>query len=359
MYEIRLAMLRKGISDAGLDAMLIMSDSNRFYMSGFHGSNGLLYISSDDALLFTDFRYTEQASKQAPAFEIILAGQQGLFASCVEHLGDELGEKLGVEKVHLTLFQYEKMQEQLDGESELVPVEKMVENVRRVKAPAEIDLIKKAQSISETAYYDLLGTLTPEMTEAEAALELEFIMRRNGSGPMGFDVIVGAGPNAALPHHYPDDTKLGVGRSIVIDFGATYGWYNSDTTRTVFLGSAPDDMKQIYNIVREAQQLACDALDKGKTGFEIDELTRKYISERGHGEHFGHGLGHGVGVDVHEAPTLSPKSEDTLVPYNIFSVEPGIYIPNLGGVRIEDVCWIKPDGGYENITTLPKDLVIL
>ena len=359
MLVERIEKLRNRIADADLDGMLIFSDSNRFYISGFHGSNGLLYIDGKCAKLFTDFRYTEQARDQAPYHDVIQAGKDGLFACCTDNLECNLGHRLGFEKAHVTLAQYEKMKDIFEGKAELFPVELIVEKIRKVKNPDEIKLIKKAQFISEKAFIEWLNILTPEMTEAQAALELEIGMRREGSGPVAFDIIVGAGPNAALPHHTPDDTKLGRGQSIVVDFGATYGWYNSDTTRTIFIGSAPDSLRNIYNIVLEAQLAAIDALDKGKTGVEVDAAARNPINDSGHAEHFGHGLGHGIGVDVHEGPVLSPKSEDILEPFNIFSVEPGIYVPGVGGVRIEDLCWIKPEGGYEDITALSKDLIIL
>jgi len=359
MLETRIEKLGSKIAEEKLDAVLIFSDSNRFYLSGFHGSNGLLYINADYAMLFTDFRYTEQAKTQAPDYEVIQAGKDGLFISCIETLEGKLGKKLGFEKAHATLAQYEKMKDAFNGKAELVPVEQMVEKLRLVKSPGEIELIKKAQDISEKAFNEWLGKLKPEMTEAEAALELEIGMRRFGSGPVAFDIIVGAGPNAALPHHTPDDTPLGKGRTIVVDFGATYGWYNSDTTRTIFIGSAPDGMRDIYEIVLEAQLAALGALGKGKSGIEIDAAARDHINDSGHAEHFGHGLGHGIGIDVHEGPVLSPKSEDILEPFNVFSVEPGIYIPGVGGVRIEDLCWLKAEGGYENLTGLPKDLIIL
>lgn len=359
MFKARLQKLRERLNSEGLDALLIESDNNRFYMSGFHGSNGLLYISDDKGVLFTDFRYIEQAIEQAVEFEIIRAGQDGLLATCVEHFGDDLCRNIGIEKAEITLAVFDRMKEVFPDSIEFIPVEKLVEDLRQVKYPEEIELIKKAQSIAEQAFNELLGKLRPDMTEKEAAFELDTLMRRYGSGPQGFDTIVGAGPNAALPHHFPDDTQLGDGRTIVIDFGASFGWYNSDTTRTVFIGSAPDECVEIYNIVLEAQLMAIDALDNGKTGVEIDRIARDFISNRGFADYFGHGLGHGIGVAVHEGPTLSMKSEDILEAFNIFSVEPGIYIPDMGGVRIEDLCWLKPEGGFEDITNLPKELVIL
>jgi Xaa-Pro aminopeptidase len=359
MYKKRLKNIRSELESEGLDAFLIASESNRFYLSGFHGSNGLLYISRDRAMLCTDFRYVEQAMEQAPEFEIVESGRDSLPAACVAALGDALEKNIGIENNHVTLIEFEKLKEEFPDSVEFMPVKGVAEGLRSVKFPEEIKLLKEAQAISEKAFGELLGMLNPDMTEREAALELEIRMRRNGSGPVAFDIIVGAGPNGALPHHYPDDTPLGKGRPVVIDFGASYGWYNSDTTRTIFIGSAPDDMREIYQVVLDAQLLAIDALNAGKTGLEIDAIARDYISERGHAEHFGHGLGHGIGIDVHEGPTLSTKSEDTLEAYNIFSVEPGIYIPGTGGVRIEDLCWLKPDGGYEDITTLTKELTIL
>jgi Xaa-Pro aminopeptidase len=359
MLKDRLANIRKKLEAEKLDAFLISSASNRFYISGFHGSNGLLYISREKAHLYSDFRYIEQATEQAPEFEIVEAGRDGLIMSCAEALGKTAGGRIGIEKNFVTLAEYNKLEEAFSDTTEFVHTEQIVESLRRVKYPDEIALLKKAQEIAEKAFEEILPKLRPDMTEKEAAIELDIAMLRNGSGPIAFDTIVGAGPNAALPHHFPDDTPLGEGRSIVIDFGASYEWYNSDTTRTVFIGSAPDDLKEIYQIVLEAQELAIDSLDSGKTGVEVDMIARKHISDRGHAEHFGHGLGHGIGIDVHEGPTLSPKSANTLEAFNIFSVEPGIYIPGLGGVRIEDLCWIKPEGGFEDITNVNKDLVVL
>lgn len=338
MPNSRLAALRRKLAENGIEAMLVSRPENRQYLSGFDGSSGFLLITGDAAVLATDFRYIEQAQSQAPGFEIFQTKGElnGWFSKLPGMAGIK---KLGFEADYLSYDSYRKLTAAIkDGglTTELVPVTGLVEGLRMVKDAAEMEFISRAVAIGDGAIEEITPRILPGMTELEAAWLIEEHMRTHGSQPLPFDVILAAGPDAALPHAKPSERRIGRGEPVIMDIGARFGGYASDITRTIFTGAAEKKLKEIYDIVLEAQQAAITGITAGMTGIQADMLARKVIDDAGYGEYFGHGLGHGVGLAVHEKPNLGPRSEDTLADGMVFTIEPGIYLPGRGGVRIED-----------------------
>lgn len=327
----------------GIDGLLVSQPENRRYLSGFDGSAGYLLISTDRAILATDFRYTEQATAQAPEFEVRQI--TGTVSTWLPELATGLNSaRLGVEAEYMTMVQHQqlaKAMEECTAGPTLVAVEGLVEKLRMVKEPVEIDLISRAAQISDAAFDRVAGQIQPGMTEEEVAWQLEKAMRELGSQAVPFDVIVAAGPNAALPHHKPSERPIQTGEPVVIDMGARMGGYCSDLTRTVCLGAPSDTFKKVYGVVLEAQLAAIDGIGAGMTGQEADALAREIIQKAGHGEAFGHSLGHGVGLAPHEEPRLGPNAVNRLGEDMVFSIEPGIYLSGWGGVRIEDLAVMK------------------
>ncbi len=339
----RLQHLREALAENEIDGIFISQAENRYYLSGFHGTAGYLFITENAAILATDFRYTEQAVSQAPDFEILRigAGLGDWFSGMVsEHRVKRLGfESSDVSYQFFNLLKASLEKKNLD--TTLVPVCGVVEKLRTIKEKEEIEFTGKAAAIGDRALEAVERLITPGMTEAAIAWELEKRLREDGSGPLPFEIIVASGPAAALPHHLPSDRTVGEGETIVIDMGARYNGYSSDLTRTVCAGEPDDYYKKIYGTVLDAQTAALAIIKGGITGHDADAAARTVIQNAGYGEDFGHGLGHGVGLVVHEAPRLSPGSEDVLKDGMIFSVEPGIYLSGWGGVRIEDLVVIE------------------
>ncbi len=341
----RLEALRQRLAEHGLDAILISQDENRRYLSGFHGSAGYLLIDRQEAVLATDFRYTEQAAAQAPDYRIFrIAGQLAswlpdLVASVASVAGVD-GGKLGFESEDVSFALHGRISEAIAGggkKLELVPVTGIVESLRAIKDGDEITAIERAAGIADAAFERVSGDLRVGATEKAVAWELEKALRDLGSETIPFEIIVAAGTNAALPHHQPSDHAIREGEPIVIDMGATSGGYGSDLSRTLCLGATDDKFREVYSTVLAAQRAAIDGIKAGMTGQTADALAREIIEKAGYGEAFGHSLGHGVGMVTHEAPTLGPNAEAVLEDGAVFSIEPGIYLSGWGGVRIEDL----------------------
>ena len=335
----RLQKLRQKLTEKEIDAVLISQPENRYYFSGFRGSAGYLLISGKDAVLATDFRYIEQAKIQAPDFSIFqITGEMSeWFPKVVTDLNPG---KLGFEAGHVTFELYRKLSDALKEKQllvKLVPQEGLAESLRIIKEPEEIELITRAVAIGDRAFEHIESIIRPGMTEKQVAWEIEKFLREHGSQSMSFDVIVAAGANAALPHHAPADRPIQEGESIVMDFGARVEGYTSDLTRTICLGTPVDKFKKVYDIVLGAQLSTIALIKEGMSGKEADSFARTVIKEAGYDEYFRHGLGHGVGLQTHEAPRLSYLSGDMLQSNMVFSIEPGIYLPGWGGVRIEDL----------------------
>ncbi|RHW41095.1 aminopeptidase P family protein [Neobacillus notoginsengisoli] len=351
----KLEKLRKEFEKLGVDAILVTSGFNRRYLSNFTGSAGSVLISADKALFITDFRYMEQAAKQCEGFEVI--NHNGFMEEEVAAQAKQLGiKKLGFEKDHVTYSLYEAYEKEFEGE--LVPVGGAIEKLRLIKTDAEIKILKEAAGIADAAFTHILNYIRPGITELDISNELEFFMRKAGATSSSFDIIVASGYRSALPHGVASEKVIAAGDFVTLDFGAYYKGYVSDITRTVSVGTPDVKLREIYDIVLEAQLRGMAGIKPGMTGKEADALTRNLITERGYGEYFGHSTGHGIGLEVHEGPSLSKKSDTVLEPGMVVTVEPGIYIPGLGGVRIEDDTVITLDHN-EALTHSTKELIIL
>ncbi|QFT89757.1 putative peptidase [Bacillus sp. THAF10] len=352
---IKLTKLRESFQSAGVDALLVTSAKNRQYLTGFTGSAGLAIISEDRAVFITDFRYTEQAAKQCEGFEIVQ--HKGGLVEEIANVVKDLGiSKLGFEQDHVTFSTY--LSYKTGIQADLVPVSGVIEKLRLIKSEQEIKILKEATQIADAAFEHILTYIKPGLTELEVSNELEFFMRKQGAKCSSFDIIVASGYRSALPHGVASDKVIEKGEFVTMDFGAHYKGLNSDITRTIAVGEPTDELRTIYNIVLEAQLRGMKGIKAGITGREADALTRDYITEKGYGEYFGHSTGHGLGMEVHEGPSLSTKSDTVLEPGMVVTVEPGIYVAGLGGVRIEDDT-VVTETGNETLSFSTKELIIL
>jgi Xaa-Pro aminopeptidase len=357
----RITRLRESLAARELPALLVTADANRRYLSGFSGSAGALLITPDAALLFTDGRYTIQAAEQAPAFELRQVVNPGrLLPDLLNEAVAELGlPAIGVEAAHLSMAEYARLRSALGDTVGLTPVEGIVEQLREQKDADELATLRKAIAITDAAITATIPRLTPDLTERQTAWLLEAAIRESGADAVSFPIIVAAGPNAARAHHQPGDRPLGSGRPIVIDMGAKLNGYHADLTRTIVLGEPDAQFWTIYDIVLKAQRTALAGLRPGLSGHEADLLARDVIAAAGYGDAFSHSLGHGVGLNIHEGPSLrrAPEGKEDASPQlqagMVTSVEPGIYLADWGGVRIEDLALITPDG-CEVLSHAPK-----
>lgn len=311
-------------------------------MSGFTGSAGWLLVTRDRAFLCVDFRYVEQAREQAPGWEVI--EYQRPFTATLSKLIIDTGlGQVGFEKEHLTYGGYQKLRDSIP-EIKWLPVGGLVESLRVQKDGAEIKSIRRASRLDDLAFEHIVKYLRPGRREREVALELEFFARQQGGEGASFDIIVASGSRAALPHGVASDKLLQAGEFVIMDFGTIVKGYHSDFTRTVILGEPTAKQLKVYGVVKQAQAAAVAAVAPGRTTGEIDALARKVITDRGYGAYFGHGVGHGVGLNIHEGPHLSPGADTVLLPGMVITIEPGIYIPAWGGVRIEDLLLVTETG---------------
>ena len=354
--EKRVKKLRQQMKEDNIEALLITDSTNRRYVSGFTGTAGFVLITEDTAQLITDFRYVTQAQEQAPYFELIR--HNGVIWEAVAEQCLKLGVRsLGFEEQQLTFAHYQELKRHLKR-IELTPTSNLVENLRLIKDEQELAILQKAAHIVDRTYDHILSFLKSGLTEKEVSFELEFTMRKLGATSSSFDTIVASGKRSALPHGVASDKRIEVGDFVTLDFGALYEGYCSDITRTVIVGEPSDKQRDIYDIVLAAQKRALEQLKPGMTGREADAVARDYIAEKGYADYFGHGTGHGLGLNIHEGPTLSYRSETVLQPGMVVTVEPGIYIPDFGGVRIEDDVVIT-ESGCRRLTNSSKELVIL
>ena len=333
--------------DQELDGVLISAPENRRYLSGFSGSAGYLLITKDNAVLVTDSRYTEQATNQSPDFDVRQV--RGGWGWLVDELKSSGVKKIGFESQDMTVSSYNSLIEAVKGESSLsgvslVPAPGLAENQRIVKDNEELELLQLAIDAADRAMDLVCPAITPGMTEREVAWKMETAMRDAGADSISFDTIVAAGPNGAMPHHQPTDYVIKHGDPIVIDMGAKVGGYCSDLSRSIAVGEPDETFRKIYDIVLGAQLTAINTVKVGMTGEETDSLSRDVIAEAGYGDNFGHSLGHGVGLVIHENPRVGPRSPDVLERNTVFTVEPGIYLSGWGGIRIEDIVILREDG---------------
>ncbi len=347
MMQSRLATFVAKLPEREVDAILVSGAENRRYLSGFSGSAGYLFITGERTHLATDFRYTEQAMEQAPHFNVeqVRMGWDWLLTQIKE----SGAKRLGFESQAMTVATYNSLMKSIVEDSdlsgiELVPFSDLTDDQRSFKDSDELTLLQQAIDASDRAMEQVCPIIAEGMTEREVAWRMETAMRDAGSEGISFDTIVAAGPNGAMAHHMPTDDIIKRGEPIVIDMGARVGGYCSDITRTVVVGEPDEMFHKIYNIVLDAQLTAIRDVKIGMNGEEADKLARDVIADAGYGDNFGHSLGHGVGLAVHEIPRVSPRSTDPLDVNSVFTVEPGIYLSGWGGVRIEDIVILREGG---------------
>ncbi|MBO0487720.1 M24 family metallopeptidase [Vagococcus fluvialis] len=351
----RVNNLREQMKSEGISSFLITSPYNLRYLTGFTGTTGLALIGLEEAFFITDFRYTEQAAKQCVGFEIVK--NVGPILEVVADLVESKNiENLGFEESFVPFKQYVELEGLL--EVDLIPVSGMVEELREVKDEEEIAIVEKACEIADKAFSHILTYIKPGMTEIQVANELDFYMRSLGASSVSFETIVASGLRSAMPHGVASEKVIEQGDMITIDFGCYYNGYVSDMTRTISLGEPSDKLREIYNVVKEAQQKVLDVAKPGMTGVELDAVARDYIASKGYSEAFGHSTGHGIGLEIHEGPNVSKLAEKAFVPGNIITNEPGIYLPGIGGVRIEDDMLVT-ENGIKRLTHSEKELIIL
>ena len=350
MYISRTKKLAETIA---AQAALITSPENIYYFSGFTGGEGALFIDKNRRLLFTDSRYTVQAQAQASEFEIIDVATKTLSA----FLRMEDLQVIGFEDDFVTFQTYLGLKKISDSIM-WMPISDKIYDIRMVKDETELSYIAAAAKLADDAFSYVLPHIVPGKTEREIALMLEFYMRKNGADGLSFETIAASGVRSAMPHGTASDKVIEKNDFFTLDFGCKWKGYCSDMTRTVVVGKASDKQKHIYETVLRAQETALREITSGVPANVVDSAARTVIKDAGYGAYFGHGLGHSVGLKVHEKPSLSPKCTDVLLPGELMTVEPGIYIEQFGGVRIEDLVVIKQDG-YDNLVTSPKELIEL
>ena len=351
MRENGIEKVRSIIDEAGLDACVLKGMDNIFYLTGFRGSEGSLVVTRGDVLLLTDSRYIIHATEATKDIKVLEVSPRS--NTLAEICGKYGIRKLGFDAVHTTYDAYARLGESLKP-VELAPLPNKIEAIRALKEPEEVEAIKKAIRIATEAFLETYETIAPGRTEREIAYDLDCAMRRRGADSPSFSTIVASGPRAALPHGEPTDKELKDGEVVIIDFGAQVNGYCSDETCSILLGEVSDKIREIFSIVKEAKDLGISRITPGMAAHKLDGIVRDFITRKGYGEYFRHGVGHGVGVAVHETPAVTTQVSDLLLPDMIFTVEPGIYVPHLGGVRLEDMVLLE-EHGTTVLTQILKD----
>ena len=350
-YQDRRGQIKEACNFLNADAFLVSSLVNVRYLSGFTGSNGLLLISGDNDFLFTDSRYIEQGREET-CDQITVSLTSGF--SAIEEVSRLYSlTNVAFESDHLTYSEFTGMEKLLKPRVNLISAKGVVEKIRSVKDNDEVDLIRRAASLADDAVTLAIQESKPGKSEFEIAWVIEKFLRENGADGVAFDTIVATGANSAKPHHRAGSTIIKAGDSLVIDMGALLNGYRSDITRTVLVDGENEKFRRVYEVVLEAQTTAIKAAKKGVLGKELDLVAREVIANHGFGQNFSHGLGHGVGLDVHEMPMVVPSSEHILEEGMVFTVEPGIYLPGWGGVRIEDMVLLE-ESEVSLLTKAPK-----
>ena len=356
IYKSRLEKLYEKMKIKDTDAVLITKRENYMYLSGFTGTSACLFITGSRAVLLTDFRYVEQAAAQAPDYEILkYAGSK--FNELNDLIESEKVENLSFEDEHLTFSEHTEFVEKLNIKV-FSPLGQAIEELRRVKDGSEIELIEKAVRIADDAFTYILKFIKPGVSENELAAEMEYFMKRQGATGPSFETIVASGKRSSMPHGIASEKKIEQGDVITMDYGALYKGYCSDMTRTVFLGKPDRELERIYGIVLDTQLKGISAVKQGITGKDVDSAARKVIADAGFGDNFGHGLGHGVGLEIHEEPMLSMRGSIELKDGMVVTVEPGIYVTGLGGVRIEDMVVVNGENA-RILTSAKKELIVI
>ena len=353
------AKIAAELDAAGLDAILLTEEANRFYASGFHsaGTDGMALVTRQGNYYFTDSRYTEAASRVVRGAAVEEVGRgRGYLTLIREVLQRDGVARMGFDDAAMTVRDYNRYREGLP--CELVPAAELLEKLRAQKDPEELKIMIAAQRIAERALAEALNDIRPGVTEKEIAARIQYLMLHYGAEDKSFDPIVVSGPNGSLPHGVPSGKPIQAGEFVTIDMGCVYHGYCSDMTRTVAVGHVTEEMEQVYDTVLRAQLAGIAAARAGATGAEVDGAARQVITDAGYGPYFGHSFGHGVGVEIHESPNATPGNDQPLPERAVISAEPGIYLPGKLGVRIEDVLYLTEEG-CRNLTEAPKELTIL
>ncbi len=354
----RLQGLRKLLKEKNMDACIITGRANTIYFSGFTGTTSVMLIGLDKAWLVVDFRYTIQAKEQVFEGIEVVEQQESSNSTINVLMAQNSIESIGFEGNVLTFSEYQKMKISLNKAKSFVSLDGLVDKLRIIKDDDEIESIQQAVLLGDKVFDQIINFIKPGMKETDVSAEMEYIMKKLGAKGPSFETIVGAGYRSAMCHGTATDNVIKKGDAVVLDFGVIYRNYCSDMTRTIFIGEPNTELRKIYGIVKKAQEEALAGIVSGMKGSDADKIARDIITESGYGDAFGHSLGHGVGVEIHEEPRLSVKSEDILTDGMVFSVEPGIYVEGLGGVRIEDMV-VLVDGKPRNFTTSTKDMIII
>jgi Xaa-Pro aminopeptidase len=355
----RIGRLRDALPAANIDALLVTKLANVRYLTGFTGSAGILLVTRDGALFVTDGRYTQRSNEELSAAGVDVEIGIGTTASAQREMlvhGVPVGSRLGLEDESVTWSSQREYDAAFEG-VEVVPAGTLVEKLRRVKDAGEVDRVRRACAIADDAFQSLLPRLGDGLTERQFALELEFAMRERGASGNSFDPIIASGPNGAKPHHMPSDRVIGHNELVVCDFGCIVDGYCSDMTRTVSVGDPGPDARHVYEVVLASQQAGRAVVKADVACSAVDRASREVIADAGWAEAFSHGTGHGVGLEIHEAPRVASTADDTLLVGDIVTVEPGVYLSGIGGVRIEDTVVVDATGA-EPLTLTPKDLVL-
>ena len=351
-----LEKLKPHLIENDLDALLITSESSRYYATKFYSSDGLVLALKEQGFNIVDFRYIENAREQCKDFSVVLQ-EKGAICELKRLCNENNILRLGFDENSVTVKEYSVFNKELEG-AQLVPCGNIISKLRQVKEPYEIEFIKKAQSITDKAFSHILNYIKVGVSETDIVAQLEYFMTKNGANGFSFPTKVLSAVKTSFPHGQPDNTKFKQNIFIMMDFGAKYNGLCSDMTRTVALGQPTAKMKRIYDIVLKAQNKALQGIKANMTGIEIDRLARDIIEKEGYSKNFGHSLGHSVGYLVHEEPKFSPLYKDIIPQNAVLSVEPGIYIEKEFGVRIEDLVLVTQDG-CDNLTKSKKELIIL
>ncbi|MFN2609638.1 MAG: M24 family metallopeptidase [Actinomycetota bacterium] len=357
-HENRLSRLRERLTAEGIDGLFVTDLTNIRYLSGFTGSNASLLISRDRAWFFSDGRYATQAPEQVHNADILIYTQGGQYGDLIKKaLSQTALSRVGFEAANITMASSKDLQGYFEGH-ELVAAKGVVEELRKVKEPGELDLIRTAAEMADAGFAYIVDQVEVGKTENQIALDLEMFMRSHGAEAVSFELIVAAGERSALPHARPGDKTVEKGHYLLFDLGCVYQGYCSDLTRTIVVGPCDDRHRDVYETVRNAEMAGLDAVRIGATGAEVDKAARDVIAAAGYPEAFSHSLGHGVGLQVHEAPTLRIGGTDVLAEGNVITIEPGAYFAGWGGVRVEDLVVVS-NGGAEVLSAATKELIVL
>lgn len=364
MHKERLNKLRQEMTKRGVDAFFVMSIPsihyvvipNIFYLTGFTGSTAGLVVTLDDSYILIDPRYTTQAKEECKSTKVIEYFAKPKAVAAAELINELKPRTVGYEPDNLNVSSFNALRTDVDSSTRFKGLKGTVEKLRRVKDSQEIELIRKAAEIIDHTYYSVIKEPLIGLTEKQVAYIIDTSMRHFGADKESFDTVAASGPNSACPHATPTDATICPSQFLKMDYGARLNYYCSDITRTISIGPPSDKQKEIYDIVLEAQIRAIEAIKPGKTGCEIDAVARDYITSKGYGDNFGHGLGHALGIEVHDGPAFSKLSDIVLEPGMVATVEPGIYIEGWGGVRIEDDVLVTEDG-VEILTKATKELI--